>query len=534
VKKSLLARRLVEPTWLSHPVYLETFGPEVADICALAGFAPDPEQELILDLTFAIGADGRSAAFEIDIVGPRQQFKTGAIKQMELGWLYVTEERLIVHSAHELDTTAEAFRELAELIESTPALSKRLAPTRGERQGISEGNGRWAIELAGGQRVKYKARTAGGSRGLTGWKVVLDEGFALQPTHMGSLLPTLAAVPDPQVVIASSAGKADSVVLHEAKDRGRAGSSPRQVYVEFGDREAHSGCADGDCDHAKTAVGCAFDDEQRWARIMPALGRRVTLETVRAMRQSMPVEEFGREFMVWWDEPLGAGPDGLLEAWHLCLDETSAPTGRPVFSIDVAPQSKSAAITAAMWRPDGLPHLEVVAYGPTADWVIPRAAELKRHRPLEWILDPAGPAGALLPGLAEVGIEPRQMSTRDLGQACEAYAQAIASRQVRHLGDQVAARALAGAAKRDIGDGLWAWSRRKSTSDICPLVGSTEAFWGLSVAPAEVPPPPSPQNAPIGTALDDEQSRSCAGRCRSTCSTGCAAPTRRSPRCSAR
>lgn len=496
--RNVLARRRVEPTWLSHPDYVETYGPEVADICALAGFAPDPEQELILDLTFAIDRSGKSAAFEIDIIGPRQQFKTGSIKQMELGWLFVTEQKLIVHSAHELDTTAEAFRELAELIESTPALSRRLAPTRGERQGISEGNGRWAIELAGGQRVKYKARTAGGSRGLTGWKVVLDEGFALQPTHMGSLLPTLAAVPDPQVVIASSAGKATSDVLHEAKERGRAGTSPRQVYIEYGDRHAHSGCADDDCDHAKTARGCAFDDEQRWARIMPALGRRVTAETVRAMRQSMPVDEFGREFMVWWDDPAGLNLE-LLASWRDCTDEESAPATRPVLAIDVSPKSRSAAIVACMWRPDGLPHLEVVAHAPGADWVVARAVDLKaRHRPLDWVLDPAGPAGALLPKLRDAGIEPREMTTRDVGQASEAIAQATTAQELRHLGDPVLSRAIAGAATRDIGDGLWTWSRRRSDADICPLVAATEAFWGLSVVPPELPPPPAPVNETAG------------------------------------
>jgi hypothetical protein len=508
----VLARRLVEPTWLSHPVYVETCGPEVADICALANFAPDPEQELILDLTFAIGDNGLSAAFEIDIIGPRQQFKTASILQIELGWLYVTNEKLIVHSAHELDTTAEAFRDLANLIESTPALSKRLALTRGERPGISEGNGRWAIELSTGQRVKYKARTAGGGRGLTGWKVVLDEAFALQPTHMGALLPTLAAVPDPQVVKASSAGKSDSLVLHEAKDRGRAGTSPRQVYIEYGDREAQTGCTQDDCDHAKTAKGCAFDDEQRWKRIMPALDRRVTVETVRAMRQSMPPDEFGREFMVWWDDPIGGIEAALLASWATCEDLHSAPTTRPVLSIDVAPKSRSAAIVAAMWRPDGLPHIEVVAHAPTADWVIGAAVGFnQRQKPIDWVIDPDGPAGALLADLREAGIEPTLMTTRDRGQACEAFAKAISAQNVRHLGDPVMARAIASSGQRDIGDGLWVWSRTKSTGDISPLYGATEAFWGLSVAPPELPAPPPPVNAPAAEAVSETNVLATAG-----------------------
>lgn len=499
----MLARRLVEPTWLSHPTYVETYGPEVADICALAGFAPDPVQELILNLTFAIGPDGKSAAFEIDIVGPRQQFKTGVIKQMELGWLFVTKERLVVHSAHELDTTAEAFRELAELIESTPALSRRLAPSRGERPGISEGNGRWAIELTTGQRVKYKARTKGGGRGLTGNKVVLDEAFALQPTHMGSLLPTLSAVPDPQVVKASSAGKADSLILHEAKDRGRAGLSPRQVYVEYGDRDAHTGCADADCDHAKTTDGCAFDDEDRWRRIMPALDGRVTVETIRSMRQALPPEEFGREFMVWWDDPDAAGGGELLAAWMLCADEESAPSSRPVLSIEVAPESKYAAIVACMLRPDMLPHLEVVAYAPGADWVVDRAERLKKHRPLGWVIDPSGPAGSLLPALKRSGIEPRQMSVRDMGQACEAFTRTVGTKRLRHLGDPVLARAINGSVRRDSGDGLWTWSRKKADADSSTLIGATAALWGQAALP-EKPKPAAPVNAdvPAGAASE--------------------------------
>jgi hypothetical protein len=160
--------------------------------------------------------------------------------------------------------------------------------------------------------------------------------------------------------------------------------------------------------------------------------------------------------------------------------------------VDVSPGSRSASIVAAMWRTDGKPHLEVVAHAPGTEWVAGRCAELAKHRPLDWVLDPGGPAGALLPDLTAVGLEPRQTSTRDLGQACEAFSSAVATSAVRHLGDPVLSRAIAGAGRRDIGDGLWAWSRRKSEADICPLVAVTLAHWGLSVSPPEAPPPAPP------------------------------------------
>lgn len=214
------ARRLVDPAYSLYPEYVDTFGPEVADLNAAAGFPPDPEQELLLDALFAFGPDGKSVVYDLTVICSRQNLKTGFLKQAAVGWLYVTEQRLVVWSAHEMPTTREAFRDLTELIESCPDLSKRLAD--GPSHGITTANGREAIELRTGQRCIFKARTHSGGRGLSGNKVVLDEGFALQPSHMGSLVPALSAMPDPQLVIASSAGKVDSAVLRGFRDRGRA------------------------------------------------------------------------------------------------------------------------------------------------------------------------------------------------------------------------------------------------------------------------------------------------------------------------
>lgn len=319
---------------------------------------------------------------------------------------------------------------------------------------------------------------------------------------MGSLLPTLATKREAQVIYGSSAGLRSSNILRAIRNRGRAGGDPSLVYVEW--CAPDGGCTEDDCDHRQGAVGCALDDPGNWRAANPAIERgRITVTFVAAERRALTPEEFARERLGWWDEPAGVGAVPL-ESWTLCADEASAPTGRPVFAIDVAPGSRSAAIVAAMYRPDGLPHLEVVAHAPTTDWVVGQALELMKHCPLDWVLDPAGPAGALLPQLAEVGIEPRQLSTRDLGQACEAFGATVGAQALRHLGDPVLARAINAAGRRDIGDGLWAWSRKRSTADICPLVAATAAHWGLSVVPPQLPPPPAPVNAPADMSETNE------------------------------
>ena len=150
------------------------------------------------------------------------------LKMCALGWLYVTEERLIVWSAHEFGTSQEAFRDMCTLIESNPDLDA-------EVQKIHYANGDEAIELTGDRRLKFKARTKSGGRGLTGNRIVLDEAMYLRPGHMGSLVPTLRAVRDPQLLLAGSAGMVDSAVWRSYRDRGRAGGDPRLGWLEYAD-----------------------------------------------------------------------------------------------------------------------------------------------------------------------------------------------------------------------------------------------------------------------------------------------------------
>jgi hypothetical protein len=456
-----------------------TFGPEVAELCAVAGFDPDADQRLLLDLIFAVDAAGRASAFEVGVCGPRQNFKTGLFKQAVIGWLFVTDQRLVVWSAHEFSTTQEAFRDLDEIVTGSDVLRRRV-------KAIHRGNGDEAIELVGDRRVKFKARTQGGGRGLTADKDVLDESMFLLPAHMGALLPTLAARPDPQVLYGGSAGLARSVVWRGVRDRGRAGSSPRLAWAEYCD-DLPGECEQPACAHEVSARGCRLDDEARWARANLALGRRITVEYIRAERKALPPEEFGRERLGWWDEPEQA-IDEFLAAWLANIDVNSVPSGSPVFSIDVSPGSRSAAIGVAARNGDGLPHLDVAAHAPKTDWVVARAVELNdKHDPAGWVLDPASQAGALLPDLLTAGIEPRQMTGREMGQACGDLAAKNADAAVRHLGEESLTRAISGAGVCDIGDGLWAWSRRRSDVDICPLVAVTEAAWLLSTIPDDEP-----------------------------------------------
>lgn len=500
-RRPKLAKRKNPAAWSHEVEYVYTFGPEVADVAAETGLIPDENQQWILDQTFGFLADGRPAAFEVDLIGPRQNIKTSSIIMMEIGWMYVTEEPFILHTAHELDATEEAFIDLRERLLETPLLRKELNPAKGDREtpGIYTGNGSWEIHLLNGTRLKYKARGKDSGRALTADKLVLDEGFAVQAAQVGSLYPILTTIPDAQVVVASSAGKLYSQVLREHRKRGRAGLSPRQFYAEWGDRNPWTGCKSKHCEHAVGTIGCALDDEKRWAEIMPAWGLRVFPETIRNMRQAMPPMEFAREFMVWWEDPPTAedNPGKLnVDQWDALEDRKAPAPQRVELMLDVSPDRKTSTIAAAGDGPDGRT-LIIVTVLPGTDRTVDalKALTEKRNVVSPVALIPNTQAGALIPDLVEAGVAWEPFTTTQMGQATSAFITGVNETGAYvHVGQPEFLEAVKNATTRYTAQGeVEVWDRRDKTINIGPVVaGSGAAYrWGLT----KKQPPPAPRRA---------------------------------------
>jgi len=491
------ANALVEPTYLWVPPHVDTYGPQVAELCQLAGFVPDPEQQLGLDAIFAVNEADKVAALEAAVIVGRQNMKTGLFKMATLGWLFLTDQRLVVWSAHEFRTSQEAFRDMEELIMGTKHFARRVKQ-------IHRGNGDEAIELYGDRRLMFKARTKSGGRGLSGDKIILDEGFALQPSHMGSLFPTLAARPDPQVVYGSSAGKVESGVLRAIRDRGRPGGDPSLAYIEYCAPPPKVACADGEsCTHARDAVGCGCDNMELIKAANPAIGRRITVSYVRGERRALPPAEFARERMGWWDDPLGGEVPIKPADWDSCLDEESKRVGSVALAVDITPDRSVSSIAVAGRRADGLVHAELVEHRAGTGWVVDRIVELfqkTRPTPVVLVIDPAGPAGSLEKKLLERGFSTdrelpagkwrlQMVGSREYAQACGALADDIANSEFRHIGQAPLSTAVDGVATRPLAE-AWAWSRGKSGATIAPLVAVTLARHGHATHGVTEPPAP--------------------------------------------
>lgn len=465
---------LTVPAYLWAPPHVSSAGIEAAEMAAAAGLILDPEQRLALDVILAERPDGRWAAFEVAIIAARQNLKTVTLEALVLADLFLFGSHLVIWTAHLFPTTMEAFRDLKRLIDNNDHLRRRVKK-------ISEANGEESIELISGQRLLFRARSKSGGRGLSGDRVILDEAFALGASEMGSLLPTLSARPNPQVVYASSAGKATSDVLRSVRDRGRAGGDPSLAYVEWCAPVVP--CADDRCDHREGTPGCVLDDRDAWRQANPALGRRISVDHIASERRALPAEEFVRERLGWWEEPVGAQAGLPLNLW----DASTAGTARgelAALAVDVTPDlAWTSVATATTVGRDGGILLGLAAHRRGTSWV---AAEIVRRRGdsvVPVVVDMGGPASVVAGDLAAAGIEAVNPAARDVAHACAALLDRLIRRAVWHTPAAALDAAVRGASRRPVGD-AWAWSRRSSLVDISPLVAVTLALWG-----AQRPPP---------------------------------------------
>jgi len=447
----------------------------VLELSEAVGLILDPWQKYVLRKSLRRDpVSSKWAALAMALVGPRQNGKNGILEARQLGGLFILGEPLQVHSAHLFDTSLEAFRRLVFHVENTPWLDsqKKRAP---------RAHGEEGIELKNGQRIRFRTRTKGGGRGLSGSVLYLDEAMEVPTTVLGAVMPILSAQPDPQIWYTGSAVDRlvhdHGLVLSRVRARAIAGGDPRLTYMEWS--------AEGDDpDDVPPEVGL---DPETWAQANPALGIRLDEDYIAAEYREMGGTKsvVAREFAV---ERLGVGDwfteDGDtvidLDIWDSLCDARSSITGAPTFAYDVSPDRSRATISASGRRPDGLRHVEVVAQDRGAGWVTGWLPErIKQHRATKVITDARGPGASLIPELERRGVKVETVDAGEYAKACGEFVDTVTEARIRHLGQAPLRAALRGAGTRTLGD-AWAWSRRSSGVDITPLVAATLATWGAA------------------------------------------------------
>ena len=460
-----------------------SLGEAVIAIGELAGIHLDPWQRMIVLLVFARRADGKWAAFEVVLVLPRQNGKNAVLEVIQLGKLIVVRDGLQVHTAHLGETSDEAFGRLKGLIEECPELDERVA-----HHGFHKTNGKAGITLSDGCRMKFRTRTNGGGRGLTGDTVYGDEAFNFQESTHGSLFPTMSArsiTGNPQMIYASSAvdqtmpGHEHGIVLARLRERAVAAAGDpelaaieRLLYLEW-----------SVCEVEFAANPEIAGDPKYWLQANPALDVRISREHVASERKSMSPRTFATERLGVGDWPATSGVEQVIPAewWEGQADEQSQIAGRVDFVFDVRPDQKAASISVSGFREDGKLHYEVIDHEPGTDWLAQRVKDrLAKSRAKDIGCQETGPAGAHIKALEALGIKVVPIKPAESAQACGMFFNSMKDGTGFHRNQPVLNDAIKGAARQRQGDEAWTWSRKSSDVDISGLIGVTLAGWRAS------------------------------------------------------
>ena len=432
----------------------------------------DPWQRLCLRIGLGELGDGRWSAFEVGIIVQRQNGKGLITECLELAALFLWGTRVIIHSAHQVDTALKAYRSMKELINVNEDLARRCKPM------TDSGS---VIELVTGGRVEFKTRSGRGGRGLTGDLVVLDEALELNEEQLAALVPILLAMPYAQLWYTSTVPSHADQHLMSVRKRALSGESPRLAWIEWG--------VDPGADPR--------DPVALWTANPALASGRLTLERLDDLLSILGTEKFLTECMGIWP----AGVEGTIldpVKWKTMLDELSARFGDVCISVDISPSRSWATISLFGLREDGLEHVQVLDRREGVDWVAARLAEWKEAlNPIAIVLDRANGVYAMLGEFKELGMTPpvdehtdeeREPQRGDLlvletRAVCDGVAQFVDAfnlKLLRHKGQKVLTDAVENAKPRPVGDaGAIAWGRRKSSIDIGPLITVTQARYGF-------------------------------------------------------
>lgn len=410
-----------------------------------------PHQKEILDVMLEVHPDGRPVYREGVVLMPRQCAKTTTTLILELHRAILWGGPQVI--GYTAQTGWDARRKLIDdqvpLIESSPLMAsvKR----------VYRGAGMESVKFHNGSRIDVMPSTPTAGHGRTIDLAILDEAMSDEDDRREqAILPAMATRREAQLFVISTAGTQSSLYLRRKVDQGRAmveaGVDAGVAYWEW------SASEDDD-----------IDDPATWHRTIPALGFTIDESAIRHARATMSEGEFRRAYLCQWTHLEEAViPEKLIAR---VLDQSTVPTGRLSFGIDVSMDRAHASISVS----DETGRVELVEHRPGVSWVVDRALQLYRQHKGALVVDGYSPANSLVDRLEQGGIPVTRYSLRDMVSACGIFYDAILDDAIRIRPHPSLETALNAARKKMIASG-WLWSRTIESADLTPLFAATLAY----------------------------------------------------------
>jgi hypothetical protein len=388
---------------------------------------------------------------------PRRAGKTTLVLAVNLDHLDITSDARCWYTAQTRETAAKLYRdEWAPMLEPLARLY-RLRKSQGS-EGVHKRRGSSRLQLFAPTPESLHSTNVDTATIDEAWAFDIDAGEGLE----GAIRPAQLTRPWRQLWIVSAGGTIESTYLDRWLTAGET-ATPGVALFDFG--------AD------PTAPDYDPGNPDVWARSHPTFGLafdRSVLEHEWATRTSDA--EFERAYLNVWPRPSTVtAPAGVdLVLWSNAAHPRVIPEPVSAIAFDIAADRSSAAIAVAGWNRDRVV-VQIVDRRDGVGWVAPAVKKLRAaHRSRVPVVADSIVAASIVNDLTKLFVDVTAVGAADHARACGTFVDLLTNGVLSHRSQAVLDDAIAGAARRPLGD-AWLWSRARSGVDIAPLVAATLA-----------------------------------------------------------
>ena len=377
-------------------------------------------QKYFLDEALKVDDQNNFVYRQACLVCARQNGKSHLVRMRILAGLYLFDEKLQVATAQNRDQSLEQFRQVVSVIENYDWLRKKV-------KHITRANGREEIQLLekyGGHRYKIIAPNSSGARGLTADVIYIDEVRQHKTFDAFSALQfTTQTRKNSQSFYLSNAGDHSSVVLNALRQRGLDKIENKTdepfLFMEWSAKPNRK-----------------LNDIEGWKEANPALGRTITLDSIKAGLTSPP-EIFQTEVLSQWVETMNSAfPQGLFNS--LIQPNLELKPDRPTWlGLEISPERDMWALTGSQVLEDGTIAVGLMEYitseHPIDDLTIAnRVADWAKHYRAEEVLANRFTCDSVVGKLKQAGINANVIMGANYFKACDETLSVMSGNRLSH------------------------------------------------------------------------------------------------------
>lgn len=480
------------PSWpRSSPRYATPRDPDrptigtttAAHLARLRRARPYGWQRDVADVAGELNDDGTGFRYPIVVLGvPRRGGKSTLTLAVNLDRMDLIGDARCWYTAHTREVAAKLYRD-----EWVPMLDPLTRLYRLRKSQGSEG----VHKRRGSSRLQLFAPNAGALHSTNADTVTIDEAWAFDADTgeavEAGIRPAQLTRPWRQTWIVSAGGTIESTWWDRWLTAGEQ-KTPGVALFDYGADPTDAGY-----DPSNPAV---------WAAAHPTAGTAFPLEVLAHEWNTRRSDaDFERAYLNVWPRPsqaaaAGAGLDA--DAWQAAAHPDVIPHPVAAVAVDIAADRSRAAIAVAARGELGDVVVEVVDARPGVGWLATAVRDTRRRFPGAVVVADALVAASIIGELNRAQVVVDAYGASDHAKACGTFVDLLAAGRLTHRAQAVLDDAVAGAARRPLGD-AWLWSRSRSGVDISPLVAVTLAAYtahtrrrGGTAAVVVATPPTSP------------------------------------------